>query len=159
MNIRRVLTTSLLIGFGLIGTFSVTQNIQAANAQEQGRGRSLMAQSDRGPRNDGPRRRGMTRFCEGDGIEGRIENMGEIVGELELTNTQEQYWDDVVETAGRLELDEACESGDRAAIRDVAQEMREPMRTFMESLSEEQREELQALKPEKPERTDSNRRS
>ena len=150
MTIRRVLTTSLLIGFGLIGTLSVTQGIQSVNAQERGQDRTLMAQGERGPGGNGPRGRGMARFCEGDGIEGHVEKMGEAIEELDLTNTQEQYWDDVVDTAESLEIDEACESGDRAAIREQAQEMREPMHTFFESLSDEQRETLRALKPERP---------
>ena len=145
MTIRRILTTSLLVGFGLIGTLSITQNIQAANAQEQSQGRSLIAQSDRGSRG-----RGFARFCEGDGIEGHVEQMSELVVELDLTDTQEQYWDEVVVTAENVDIAEACESGDRAAIREVAQDMRDPMHTFFDSLSDEQREELRELKPERP---------
>lgn len=156
MTIRRVLTTSLLVGFGLIGTLSLTQGIQSVNAQEQGQETAEMVKGDRGP-GGGRGGRSLARFCEGDGITGHVAQMGEAVDQLDLTNTQEQYWDNVVDTAENLDIEAACESGDRAEVREVAQNMREPMHTFFESLSDEQREELRELKPERPERQAGNR--
>ncbi|NET48565.1 MAG: hypothetical protein F6K09_07505 [Merismopedia sp. SIO2A8] len=169
MTIRRILTTALLIGAGVVGTLSATGGIQAAFAQEQGQ-RSVAIQNGEGPFNrdgeafadrrlkgSGPRGNRAARFCQEGGIEEHIDEMTGVLDELELTSTQEDNWDDVLNAVDDNEaaLEEACASGDRTEIRAAFQEIRDPMQTFFSSLSDEQKEELREWRQERRNRGES----
>ena len=154
MNIRRVFTTALAVGAGLIGILTVSHGIHAAYAQD----------GESGPRGHHRRGGGIARLCNG----GMSQNLDRITdhlkSELDLTTAQEQNWTNVTQALQTSDLQSACSSmdGDAAAPRtaldkldrmetmfetglSTVQQVRPSFETFYTSLSSDQQAQLDTL--------------
>ncbi|MEB3230055.1 MAG: hypothetical protein VKJ64_03530, partial [Leptolyngbyaceae bacterium] len=101
-------------------------------------------------RHQGPRG---PRFCEDGGNGDHLDQMDRLLStNLELSETQQANWATVLDTFDSLDLEAACASDDRESMREVGAQMREPLHTFMDSLSDEQKDEIHELMREQHER-------
>lgn len=103
MNIRRILTTAVIIGAGLIGTVTLTHGIRSAHAQD-GSGEGRWSHGHR--RHGG----GLMRLCQGD-LDANLNQMTErLTTELELSSEQQQHLDAIAQTIKTSDLPASCAS-------------------------------------------------
>ncbi|NEQ99695.1 MAG: hypothetical protein F6K30_23840 [Cyanothece sp. SIO2G6] len=156
MNFRPRLTTVLATTLGLTAAIAITSGFQAVQAQNMGSQRQFITQNhsdEVGVDGDGRKQRGHRhqrhrgpRFCENGGNGDRFEQMDAfLTSNLELSETQQDNWTAVLDTFDSLDIEAACASEDREALREVGEQMRDPLHTFRDSLSDEQKEEIRSF--------------
>ncbi|MEM9216125.1 MAG: Spy/CpxP family protein refolding chaperone [Cyanobacteria bacterium P01_F01_bin.150] len=156
MNIRQILTTTAIIGAGLIGTAVLTQGIRSAHAQD-GPGAEGWSQGHR--RHGG----GLMKLCKGGDMDANLNRISErLETELALSNEQTQNLDAIAQAIKSSGLQEACANEDEVPPANVLEKLdrmesrmetglsmmrqiRPSFETFYISLSSEQQEDLEAL--------------
>ena len=155
MNIRRILTTTILIGAGVLGTLTLTQGIRSAHAQD-GPGEGRWSQNHR--RHGG----GLMRLCQGD-MDANLNRMAErLESELALSSEQVQNLDAIAQAIKSSELATACATIEDAPPADALEKLnrmesrmetglstikqiRPSFETFYRSLSTEQQASMETL--------------
>ena len=154
MNVRRILTTTAIVGAGLIATLSLSHGIRSAHAQDGGEGGW-----SHGHRRHGG---GLMRLCHGD-MEAKLDHMAErLETELELSSVQKQNLDAIAQAIKTSDLQASCASSEETPPTtalaklnhmesrletglSTVQQIRPSFETFYTSLSAEQQTKLDSL--------------
>jgi len=162
MNFRSRLNTKLATALGLTAAIAITTGFQAAQAQNRGAQRQAIISNsldEAGMDGEGQKQRDRRqghrgpRFCADGGTGEHLEQMDAFLSaEVDLSTTQQDNWNTVLETFESLDVEAACAAEDREALREAGAQMREPLQAFRDSLSDEQKVEIRGFMEEQRDR-------